>query len=704
MSSKAKLLIDEKEINVLLFHYGFNQVADATGRPSQKPVFVGLQLVIETQKDVNLVYWSIAPNQTKQLELHIHPIVLGGKIRKLYFSDCHLVKWENDFTAIGKQPLSETLHITSAGVKDSNSATEYSAYWRETYEEDNVAPTTIEQTTPSINNLNWIDPETKETLKETTYTESIALTSQIENQEGSSATITITKEDGTEFENGQTELTFEEAINDDGTVELTALDIKEQWEEFKTADIDKLVAKIEHAGVSKKSKLLQIVPQPKVIVDFRPNSSWKGEFGFDWIRSGDTELDGDVDYKTIIGKYGKDYATQPNAVFTKDEKKYDDLVSNDFETIVIANKKNNKGEIEKYSIPYLSIYKDSDPKKKNYKANLELLTEIIDKEPDKVLLKHHKKYFKISTKSNIITTEGDYNFVELKNKAVTSKTEKSGNVKTGKLHKEEVIIECLSEFKKDEYIEVYSIFTVNKKEVKKIAGKLNIIANNKDNRRIANIVFVNVLANINGEKKGSEPVGISVSDQTKQKKYLEPFLRQGLIKPNIINKDLSLSDNKILNKDYILKYNSVNMFSKYNVTKSSGDDLVTFLEKQFSKNPKNKVYQDYYKVFFLGNGGGRKNAAGKIVHLGGHANGIPSKECIMYKNPQPFFVSHELMHCMKLYHSFDNNGEFTFKIGQTENIMDYSHMSKYSGGKTITQISTWKWQWDILKAQTNKEP
>lgn len=266
---KAKLLIDGKEINVLWFTFEFSQGTDRSGRPSQRPIFVGLKLIVETRKDLNLAEWSFAPNQTKQLELHIYPVILGGRTRKLYFYDSHLVNWNNNFTSTGNQPMSETLHISSAGVEDSNSEGVYSAYWRETFKDDNVEATVVEEPTPSITNINQIHPETKETLKETTYTESVALTAQIENQESNSATITITKEDGTEFENGQKELTFEETITEDGTIELTSLEIEEQWQDFKTADIDKLVAKINHNGYQKKSSTLKVVPPPKVLVNFK---------------------------------------------------------------------------------------------------------------------------------------------------------------------------------------------------------------------------------------------------------------------------------------------------------------------------------------------------------------------------------------------------------------------------------------------------
>ncbi len=145
MSVEAKLIIDEKEINVLRFSFGFHQVADTNGRPSQKPVFVGLKLIIETRKDLNLADWSFDPNQTKQLELHIYPVVMGGKTRRIYFYDCHLINWKNDFSSTGSQPMCETLEITAAGVNNSNASTEYSAYWRETFPQQEIEPTVRQQ-------------------------------------------------------------------------------------------------------------------------------------------------------------------------------------------------------------------------------------------------------------------------------------------------------------------------------------------------------------------------------------------------------------------------------------------------------------------------------------------------------------------------------------------------------------------------------
>ncbi|MDO6761526.1 type VI secretion system tube protein TssD [Tamlana sp. 2_MG-2023] len=150
MSVHAKLIIDRKEVNILWFNFGFNQQADRSGRPSQKPVFIGLSLKIETRKDLELADWSFAPNQPKQIEIHIYPIILGGKTRKLYFYDCHLVNWKNAFSSSGSEPMAETLEITSAGVEASSSEGVYSATWRETFLRPEVEPTLLNNTEEPI--------------------------------------------------------------------------------------------------------------------------------------------------------------------------------------------------------------------------------------------------------------------------------------------------------------------------------------------------------------------------------------------------------------------------------------------------------------------------------------------------------------------------------------------------------------------------
>ncbi len=492
MSGKAKLIIDEREINVLWFTFSFNQKADINGRPFQKPIFVGLQLTIETRKDLNLADWSFAPNQKKQLELHIYPVILGGKTRKIHFYDCHLVNWKNTFSANGSQPMSETLHITSAGIEDSNSATEYSAHWRKTFAESNVAPTIIEKPTPTITNINWIDPETKEILEETRYTESIALTAQIENQESDSATIAITKEDGTEFEKGKTELSFEESITEDGNIELTALEIKEKWSDFKTADIDKLIAQVTHGSASKKSKPLQIVPPPKVLVNFRTGNGYKGEYGFDWLRMADTGKKGDVFYKDIIGNYTTGSFVQNDAEYVKLGKK--------FEMPQHPIKANDK-----YVVPVLTLLP-------NKKATLTLKVEIEDANAKKIEYKYDNNYFKLD------------------------KTEVSHKTIGKKELADNLTIECIKEFASDQFIEVEADG--------KFAGKLKVLANDKAHRYKADVLFVNVWTDIISSGTPNKPALSNRDDELKK------YMAQALAKPSFDTVALDLSSDATFNTNF----------------------------------------------------------------------------------------------------------------------------------------------------------
>ena len=140
MSIQAKLHIDDQEIKIIRFRYDFDQPTDVNGRPLGKPILRGLWAVVETQKALSLEEWAMASNQKKQLAIHLTPTLLGGKTRIINFIDTHLVRWEVNYSGTGTAPMTETLYITAAGLKDGAATTEYTAYWRETF--PNNAPIT----------------------------------------------------------------------------------------------------------------------------------------------------------------------------------------------------------------------------------------------------------------------------------------------------------------------------------------------------------------------------------------------------------------------------------------------------------------------------------------------------------------------------------------------------------------------------------
>ncbi len=75
----------------------------------------------------------IHPTMTKQLKLQFIPRVLGSKTRTLEFIDACCINYVEHFDANGTTCMTISLEITSTAVKDSNSNTEFSEYWRTTF-------------------------------------------------------------------------------------------------------------------------------------------------------------------------------------------------------------------------------------------------------------------------------------------------------------------------------------------------------------------------------------------------------------------------------------------------------------------------------------------------------------------------------------------------------------------------------------------
>ena len=190
MGIKAKLIIDDLEINILKFSYDFNQASDVSGRPSQRVLFDGLTLTIETQKEVSLVEWMVAKNLTKQIQIHIFPRVIGGRIRRLYLYDAHLVNWRNNFSSTNEKPVSETLTITAGGFEDSFSEGVFSTTWRETFSGGNeVAATSIDDL-PELERYYITNLEGEE-IEEYDVSDKIILNLETKNAIGERLTVSI---------------------------------------------------------------------------------------------------------------------------------------------------------------------------------------------------------------------------------------------------------------------------------------------------------------------------------------------------------------------------------------------------------------------------------------------------------------------------------------------------------------------------------
>ena len=79
-------------------------------------------------------------------------------------------------------------------------------------------------------------------------------------------------------------------------------------------------------------------------------------------------------------------------------------------------------------------------------------------------------------------------------------------------------------------------------------------------------------------------------------------------------------------------------------------------------------------------------------------NGISysnSKFAVFFDGHTESTIPHEVLHSLNLPHTFANekNSIFTYKVGQTNNIMDYSHMKTFGAKRRIVLYS---WQWKII--------
>ncbi len=510
----------------------------------------------------------------------------------------------------------------------------------------------------SIANIIWNnDDEQEQNINEVQYAQRVSLLAQIDNAVGSTATITIEKENGTEFEQGKKQILFTETISEDGIVEITPFEIKEEWEVFKTADIDQLIAKVSHNGIYKKSSPLKVIPKPKIITHFRPNDQWKGEFGFDWLRIGDTKLFGDNTYETIVSKQYKDSAHTKlekngnvyKGYFKKDPKQFKALKKkyNSFSLPwAITDSKGNKTP-EDYLIPWMSIYK-------NQEAKIKLIVDIQEK--------------------------GDYLEFEKNTNFVITPTTIDISGKKGMLKpKGEITIKCISEFAKDETITVHACQKDAKGNITKIeAGKITVWANDTTKQKEKKVVFVQIktpeLIPLQGEK---------ISNAKNEKDRIEKYLKQALIKlhadSDIVDLDLST------HKDFLNFIKNKKVSSK---NTKNGSALDTFLTKQLSASFAKK-YDKHFKAFYFAEGGqGTKGAISGYSRFG-------ADFVVVFATANDQTAAHEFLYSMNLAHSFSNSeaskhAEFTYAYKKTENLLDYTH---HVPGHRNDRCSLWYWQW-----------
>ena len=389
----------------------------------------------------------------------------------------------------------------------------------------------------------------------------------------------------------------------------------------------------------------------KVIVQFRTSGSYLGEYGFDWIRMGDSGRRGDTWYADIMGDK---FIT----VIVNDKKKRLVLVDNTkrvYNVYAFRYFRSRRFSIPWkrqganpyiYIAPVMTLWKGAS-------AKLSLKVEVKEPAVKIVYQCQTDGIFRLSKELVPTLGKGKHTLPD------------------------ELVITCLKEFSRDQEIKVYAY---DENNVKHLAGKLIVKANDKKHQRTINVVAVQIKFN------KIEPVPNTSSSVTK----LNKILRQAYVNLNIRNVKLDI-EQALKNKE------TSNYFTPDGGIYGSSiinNDLYMFLNAELSK--KFPQYNSYFKLYYI-NRMCFDDTSGEEVEIYGKARHLPSLEVIIpFRGLKDNTAAHELLLCIGIPHSFseENQKKFhvAFKENLTDNIMDYSDVNSH-----IPTIATWEFQWNEIQ-------
>ena len=407
------------------------------------------------------------------------------------------------------------------------------------------------------------------------------------------------------------------------------------------------------------------IVKSKCLVEFRPHSNWKGEYGFDWIRTGDTGRSGDNPLYCILGRYYipipnsggeidscgtpknvEEYDTPVNVTsedyysykFIKDKEMFNRLTRT-FSRFKITWK-NPAKELPFYVVPILTLWKGR-------KATFSLK-------------------FEGKEKAKNITFEFENSFVEDKGYLTLERPKLDLNkisLENGNLNylkKDCFTICCNKEFDTPQKLLV--------KADGKLCGAMLILPNSYKVRREIKIVIIYTETSIS-DKKG-ELVG--------KEESLRNFLNQAMIDPkityeNLVCKYKNKEENKKFKEEctYFNKDDGMYYLKGMNMRTFENHILKFYYEKFKDK------YNDYYKIFLVGERSEKYEGFTEVWN----------KYYFCLLNADERTAAHEVLHSIGLDHTFEKNSDdFIYEGQQTDNVMDYQNKG----------VALYQWQWKLI--------
>ncbi|GAA5084841.1 hypothetical protein GCM10023210_05080 [Chryseobacterium ginsengisoli] len=533
-------------------------------------------------------------------------------------------------------------------------------------------------------------------------------------------------------------------INSKETIHIEAEEVTTHGTEKMLVHSDKLTTinsmeVAEMHGATGNSFTNKPTPQKKkpadkitnTLVEFRPLTSWNGEVGYDWLRIDDNITGQETPYYDCLESgYEAPNGRDTNTEFDSKAEAFKALEK---EYLQIPINRASNPNLKKYYVPWLNLYPEavniacSTSPKPPCEMELRVLVDVETEEPDQIRIVFSKDYFTINGNDGT-----DANPVLIADKAIATKHDTGTTIK----------IKCIKEFSTRQEITVYAYpkdsllkTPAEQLTLRKVAGRI-VLEPNKNtpkvgkkpavkNRKELQFVLIPVKTNIDGV---SELIGgFNITGATQEKDHLSQALHQALIHGNVEeytdnggSLDLTGID------DYKLKtVAGRTIYGKFIYEKAVQDPIraangqhtnttdaklnedyagiYTDLKTRFLNQPGNTAkYSTHFLVFAFGDTpydmriyptGGYSGTLGQVAKIG-------TKNVALFRIRNDNTLNHEGLHGLGLYHTHDDGDRkpdihFIYQKYETTNIMAYADAS--SGHPSNEKISTWHWQWKIMK-------
>lgn len=407
----------------------------------------------------------------------------------------------------------------------------------------------------------------------------------------------------------------------------------------------------------------------KSLIHFRPMNSWRGEYGFDWLRIGgpaEVKLDGtqEIAYKNeLTGGFGFANAAAAYAA-----------LKTDYEPSgVVAELPSSPENLNEYFVPFLNFFPKntlephvpagSPPPLSE--AKLKILVEVKDNAPDAIEVEcTDTTALHLSTNS-------------LSDKGVCAK----------KTSADTLTVTCNTAISSPQYINVFSRFLGKRT----LVGKLNICPNNNIASKKIKFLFVKVKTNITGSSANRGTFN------TTETRNLLNALHQGLWTADIeYGPDLDLRNDpnfQLATPTHPTRNALGFVIPGMNWLNHplNPNSITRYLKNTYLAIPSNNKYSTgYFLIFSVGESA---TTIGTTMQWFGFVEDFSLRNAVLYNGRPATTLNHECLHGLGLHHTFSDSPDhasqkYLYPNGPfTDNVMSYNHGS---------QFTTWKWQWQLL--------